>query len=192
MKKIYKILLIVLAVLIVVVLGRRHRRVARGEKLHRKTRPRAAGPLDPHGAPAHEHLHGRLRVEGLKIGAAGDSTTFFALDSFDMRMRILPLLSNRVVVKHITFAGLNVKVYQRGSAFSFDDIIDHFASDTTAVAEPAKPSEPWEIGIYNIAVRDSRLFYKIWSSMRYGVSTTSTCRFRAFISGVKRPTWAPC
>ncbi len=96
----------------------------------------------------------------MKIGAVSDSATCFALDSFDMRMRILPLLSNRVVVKHITFAGLDVKVYQRGNAFSFDDILDHFASDTTAVAEPAEPSEPWEIGIYNIAVRDSRLFYK--------------------------------
>lgn len=103
---------------------------------------------------------GRLRVEGLKIGGSGDSTTFFALDSFDMRMRILPLLSNRVTVKHITFAGLDVKIYQRGSAFSFDDILAHFAPDSTAAAEPAEPSEPWEIGIYNIAVRNGHLFYK--------------------------------
>ena len=160
MKKIYKILLSVLAVLIVVVLG-----VAI-----------AASPVAKNYIEKHDRellgrsirmerlrmniFTGRLRVEGLKIGAVSDSATFFALDSFDMRMRILPLLSNRVVVKHITFAGLDVKVYQQGSAFSFDDIIDHFASDTTAVAEPAEPAEPWEIGIYNIAVRDSRLFYK--------------------------------
>ena len=130
---------------------------------------------------------GRLRVEGLKIGAAGDSTTFFALDSFDMRMRILPLLSNRVVVKHITFAGLNVKVYQRGSAFSFDDIIDHFASDTT----PSPPSRGRSASTTSPCAT-AACSTKIWSSMRYGVSTTSTCRFRAFISGVKRPTWAPC
>lgn len=160
MKKIYKILLIVLAVLIVVVLG-----VAI-----------AASPVAKNYIEKHDRellgrsirmerlrmniFTGRLRVEGLKIGAVSDSATFFALDSFDMRMRILPLLSNRVVVKHITFAGLDVKVYQRGSAFSFDDILAHFASDTTAVAEPAEPADPWEIGIYNIAVRDSRLFYK--------------------------------
>ena len=157
MKKIYKILLIVLAVLIVVVLG-----------IAIAASPVAKNYIEKHDRELlgrsirMERLRmniftGRLRVEGLKIGAAGDSATFFALDSFDMRMRILPLLSNRVVVKHITFAGLDVKVYQQGNAFSFDDILDHFASDTTAVAEPA---EPWEIGIYNIAVRDSRLFYK--------------------------------
>ena len=157
MKKIYKTLLIVLAVLIVVVLG-----------IAIAASPVAKNYIEKHDRELlgrsirMERLRmniftGRLRVEGLKIGAAGDSATFFALDSFDMRMRILPLLSNRVVVKHITFAGLDVKVYQRGNAFSFDDILDHFASDTTAVAEPA---DPWEIGIYNIAVRDSRLFYK--------------------------------
>lgn len=160
MKKIYKTLLIVLAVLIVVVLG-----------IAIAASPVAKNYIEKHDRELlgrsirMERLRmniftGRLRVEGLKIGAVSDSATFFALDSFDMRMRILPLLSNRVVVKHITFAGLDVKVYQRGNAFSFDDILDHFASDTTAVAEPAEPAEPWEIGIYNIAVRDSRLFYK--------------------------------
>ena len=160
MKKIYKTLLIVLAVLIVVVLG-----------IAIAASPVAKNYIEKHDRELlgrsirMERLRmniftGRLRVEGLRIGAAGDSTTFFALDSFDMRMRILPLLSNRVVVKHITFAGLDVKVYQRGNAFSFDDIINHFASDTTAVTEPAEPSDPWEIGIYNIAIRDGRLFYK--------------------------------
>ena len=160
MKKIYKILLIVLAVLIVVVLG-----------IAIAASPVAKNYIEKHDRELlgrsirMERLRmniftGRLRVEGLKIGAVSDSATFFALDSFDMRMRILPLLSNRVVVKHITFAGLDVKVYQRGNAFSFDDILDHFASDTTTVAEPAEPAKPWEIGIYNIAVRDSRLFYK--------------------------------
>ena len=160
MKKIYKILLITLAVLIVLVLA-----VAIAAS------PVAKSYIEKHDRELlgrsirMERLRmniftGRLRVEGLKIGGSDDSTTFFALDSFDMRMRILPLLSNRVTVKHITLAGLDVKVYQRGSAFSFDDIIAHFASDTTAVTEPAEPSDPWEIGIYNIAIRDGHLFYK--------------------------------
>lgn len=160
MKKIYKTLLIVLAVLIVLVLG-----------IAIAASPVAKNYIEKHDRELlgrsirMERLRmniftGRLRVEGLKIGGSGDSTTFFALDSFDMRMRILPLLSNRVTVKHITFAGLDVKVYQRGSAFSFDDILEHFAPDSTAAAEPAEPSEPWEIGIYNIAVRNGHLFYK--------------------------------
>lgn len=104
---------------------------------------------------------GRLRLQDLRIGGADDSTTFFRLDSFDMRMRLWPLLSNRVHVKKITFTGPDVKVYQRGNSFSFDDILAHFAGDTTAVAaEPEKPSKPWEIGIYDISIRNGRVFYK--------------------------------
>ena len=51
---------------------------------------------------------GRLRLQDLRIGGADDSTTFFRLDSFDMRMRLWPLLSNRVHVKKITFTGPDV------------------------------------------------------------------------------------
>lgn len=104
---------------------------------------------------------GRLRIRDLRIGGADDSTTFFRLDSFDMRMRLWPLLSNRVHVKKLTFAGPDIKVYQRGNSFSFDDILAHFAGDTTAVnAAPEKPSKPWEIGIYDISIRNGRVFYK--------------------------------
>lgn len=104
---------------------------------------------------------GRLRIEGLRIGGSEDSTTFFRLDSFEMRMRLWPLLGNRVLVKKISFAGPDVKIYQRGNAFSFDDITARFAGDTTAAAEaPEKPSKPWEIGIYDISIRNGRVFYK--------------------------------
>lgn len=103
---------------------------------------------------------GRLRIEGLRIGGSEDSTTFFRLDSFEMRMRLWPLLGNRVLVKKISFAGPDVKIYQRGNAFSFDDITARFAGDTTAAATPEKPSKPWEIGIYDITIRNGRVFYK--------------------------------
>lgn len=33
---------------------------------------------------------GRLRIGDLRIGGADDSTTFFRLDSFEMRMRLWP------------------------------------------------------------------------------------------------------
>ena len=92
MKKICKTLLIILAVLIVLVLG-----------IAIAASPVAKNYIEKHDRELlgrsirMERLRmniftGRLRVEGLKIGGSGDSTTFFALDSFDMRMRILPLL----------------------------------------------------------------------------------------------------
>ena len=79
---------------------------------------------------------GRLRIEGLRIGGSEDSTTFFRLDSFEMRMRLWPLLGNRVLVKKISFAGPDVKIYQRGNAFSFDDITARFA---TRQPSPQRP-----------------------------------------------------
>ena len=98
---------------------------------------------------------GRLRIGDLRIGGADDSTTFFRLDSFEMRMRLWPLLSNRVVVKKLSFAAPGIKVYQRGNSFSFDDILAHFAGDTIpAAATPEKPSKPWEIGFYVFSIRD--------------------------------------
>lgn len=104
---------------------------------------------------------GRLRIGDLRIGGADDSTTFFRLDSFDMRMRLWPLLSNRVLVKKLTFAAPDIKVYQRGNSFSFDDILAHFADGTAPVAAvPEKPSKPWEIGIYDISIRNGQVFYK--------------------------------
>lgn len=159
MKRAYKITLLVVAVLIVVVLVvavavspvtksyiEKHDRELLGRSI-RMDRLRI------------NIFTGRLRVEGLRIGGTNDSTIFFALDSFDMRMRLLPLLSNRVVVKRLHFTAPDIKVYQQGSAFSFDDILRRFAStDTVAVTE--EPSKPWEIGLYDIRIRKGRVFYK--------------------------------
>lgn len=159
MKRAYKITLIVVAALIVLVLAvaiavspvtknyiEKHDRELLGRSI-RMERLRI------------NIFTGRLRVEGLRIGGTNDSTVFFALDSFDMRMRILPLLSNRVMVKLLHFTAPDIKVYQQGSAFSFDDILRRFASaDTVAAAE--EPSKPWEIGLYDIRIRKGRIFYK--------------------------------
>lgn len=101
---------------------------------------------------------GRLRLADLRIGGAEDSTTFVRLDSLDVRLKIWPLLRNRVEVPYITFVGPDVKIYQRGAEFNFDGILAHFASDTTQVEQA--PSEPWEIGISNIAIRGGHIFYK--------------------------------
>ncbi|MEG2061977.1 MAG: DUF748 domain-containing protein, partial [Alistipes sp.] len=101
---------------------------------------------------------GGLRATRLRIGEVQDSAAFFCLDSLDLRLRLWPLLSRRVEVEHITLNEPDVKIYQHGSNFNFDDLIAHFASDTTQVA--AEPSKPWEIGIYNIAIRNGHIFYK--------------------------------
>ena len=142
----------------------------------------------------------RLRMKGLRIGGSEDSTTFFRLDSFEMRMRLWPLLGNRVLVKKISFAGPDVKIYQRGNAFSFDDITARFAGDTTAVAAtPEKTSKPWEIGIYDISIRNGRVFYKdLALDAEWGMNDLNLHIPGVYFSGEKtdvgavrsRPTWA--
>lgn len=101
---------------------------------------------------------GRLRLTQLRIGGAEDSTTFFRLDSLDVRFKLLPLLRNRVQVPYLTIAGPDVKIYQDGPKFNFDGILDHFASDSTQV--DTLPSTPWDIAIGGIDIRRGHLLYK--------------------------------
>ena len=112
-------------------------------------------------------LSGRLRIEDLRIGGAGDTTEFFRLDSFDMRVRLLPLLSRKIDIRHIAFGRPDIRIYQYGNRFSFDDIIAHFKSseestDSISVVDTThiEPSQPWEIGIYNISIRQGHIYYK--------------------------------
>lgn len=101
---------------------------------------------------------GRLRIDGLVVGGAEDSAAFFRLDSFDMRLRLLPLLGRRVHITRLHLTGPDMKVYQRGERFDFDDLTARFAGDTAQTDEA--PSAPWEVGIYDIAIRRGHIFYK--------------------------------
>lgn len=129
---------------------------------------------------------GRLRIDGLRIGGADDSATFFRLDSFDMRMRLWPLLRRRVDVRRIAFTGPDLKIYQRGTDFSFDDILARFRSDTTAVTEAAEPSRPWEVGIYGISIRDGHIFYKdLLLDAAWGLNDVNLAIPGIYFSGAK-------
>ena len=102
---------------------------------------------------------GRLHLTDLRIAGAEDSTTFFSFADLEVRMRLLPLLAHRIEVRRIALRRPDLKIYQRGSEFNFDDITAKFKSDTTQVT-PAEPSEPWEIGIYDISIAEGHIFYK--------------------------------
>lgn len=129
---------------------------------------------------------GRLRITDLRIGGAEDSTTFFRLDSFDMRMRLWPLLARRIDVRRIAFTGPDLKIYQQGTAFSFDDILDRFRADTTATPEPAEPAKPWEVGIYDISIRDGHIFYKdLLLDATWGLNDVNLTIPGVYFSGAK-------
>lgn len=102
---------------------------------------------------------GRLHVTDLKIAGAQDSTTFFSLADLEVRLRLMPLLARRIEVRRIALQHPDLKIYQQGSTFNFDDIVAKLGSDTTRVSA-AEPSEPWEIGIYDISIAEGHIFYK--------------------------------
>lgn len=100
---------------------------------------------------------GTLRVGGLRMLEADDSTTFASVGEYYMKMRLWPLLRNRVVIRQIAISEPGLNVYQNGPRFNFDDLLLRFAPDTTATAEP---SAPWEVGIDDIRITGGHIFYK--------------------------------
>lgn len=101
---------------------------------------------------------GRLRMENISMAEADDSASFARLGAFDMRMRLLPLLSHKVIIRRIAFISPEVNIYQRGNSFNFDDITEHFAADTAAVADTGG-SSPWDVGIYDISLAEGHFRY---------------------------------
>ncbi|MDE5637404.1 MAG: DUF748 domain-containing protein, partial [Alistipes sp.] len=101
---------------------------------------------------------GRLLVENLAVAEADDTTSFARLGAFDMKMRLLPLLSRKVIIRRIALTAPEVNIYQRGNSFNFDDLTAHFAADSTAAAQ-SDGSSPWDVGIYDISLAKGHFSY---------------------------------
>lgn len=100
---------------------------------------------------------GRLRMENVVVREADDTTAFAALGGFDMKMRLLPLLNRKVMIRRIAFAAPNVTVYQRGNEFNFDDISRHLTAGKDTATDEKRPR--WDIGIYDISLTGGRFSY---------------------------------
>ncbi len=102
-------------------------------------------------------FNGKLHIENIAMREADDSTLFASMSEYNMQIRLLPLIQHRIIIKSVELKRPQVALLQRGSQFNFDDIVELFTSDTTAT--DSAPS-PWEIGIYNIALRNGSMEYK--------------------------------
>lgn len=103
---------------------------------------------------------GGVKIENFVIYEQNDTGKFVAFDMFKTKIRLLPLLSSKCIIQRIQLSGAEVKISQRGDTFNFDDIIAHFAADSTASPESDDTPTQWEIGIYNIAIDSSAILYK--------------------------------
>ncbi|MEG2772124.1 MAG: DUF748 domain-containing protein [Alistipes sp.] len=157
MKKIFKIVLILVAILVVLVVATALLISPLAKSYIVKHSKELIGRQVTMDKFKFNIFSGELHVTDLKMLGAEDSTDFFSFAAFDMKMRLLPLLSHRVMVDQIALTQPDLTIYQKGSEFNFSDLLTKFQSDTTAVKEPSKP---WEIGIYNISLHNGHVFYK--------------------------------
>lgn len=103
---------------------------------------------------------GKLRIDGIRMMEADDTTTFAAIGEYYMKMKLWPLLNNRVVIREIRIGQPDLSIYQDGPRFNFDDLLLRFAPGDTPLETPEEPSVPWEVGIDDIAITGGHIFYK--------------------------------
>lgn len=105
---------------------------------------------------------GSVRIENFVMRESNETASFISFDRFETAVRLWPMLNNKFIIKRILLSGADIKVYQKGDRFNFDSLIDHFASDSTSTVEEADTTKgkPWEIGLYNIEIANSKLLYK--------------------------------
>lgn len=103
---------------------------------------------------------GKLRIDGIRMMEADDTTTFAAIGEYYMKLKLWPLLNNRVMIREIRIGQPDLSIYQDGPRFNFDDLLLRFASGSTPSETPEEPTEPWEVGIDDIGITGGHIFYK--------------------------------
>ena len=100
---------------------------------------------------------GSLRIAGFDMKEQNGQESFVLFDELSVKMKLFDLLRHKVTVQKIHLSGLHLSVWQEGANFNFNDILKKFEStDTTQVEES---SRAWEIGLYDILLREGNIFY---------------------------------
>ncbi len=102
---------------------------------------------------------GHVAVEGLAVYEDNGKDVFAGFDTLDVSVSLLKLIGKEVYVRHITLAGLNVKVIQNGTRFNFTSLIEHFQSDSAEVEVKDTTPSDWVINLHNIRLSNGRLHY---------------------------------
>lgn len=102
---------------------------------------------------------GHLALRRVALYEDNGSDLFVSFDTLDVKIKLLKLLSHTVHLKHLTLAGLDARVEDRGGVFNFQSLIDHFASDTTEEEKDTTPSD-WVMKFYNTRISHAQLRYR--------------------------------
>ena len=105
-------------------------------------------------------LNGKFALDDFTLYEADDQTPFVAISHFGTDVRLRALLLHRVKINYIDLLRPDIHITQQGSSFNFDDMVAHFASDTTQVEQPAKEHSSWIIDIDSITIRNGQMLYE--------------------------------
>lgn len=100
---------------------------------------------------------GRLRADDLVIYERDEVKPFISLQHFDLRLRLMPLMWHRCIIRHITLRRADIAIYQDGKSFNFDDIVTHLRGDNHI--DKPDDRKRWDIGIYNILLDGGSFLY---------------------------------
>lgn len=103
-------------------------------------------------------LNGKLRIDQIAMLEPDDSTTFVSLGNFYTRIHLLPLLRQRIHIDAVLIDKPYLNVYQDGTSFNFDDLLNRFLTPADTVEKA--PSNPWTVDIDDIKIHNGELTYK--------------------------------
>lgn len=100
---------------------------------------------------------GSMSITDLQVFEPDDADVFFYCHKISSNITVKKLLQGEYEINEMTFIQPEIKIYQDGNTFSFDDITAHFAStDTTTKADAAAPLK---YRIRNIMIDSGQIQY---------------------------------
>lgn len=103
---------------------------------------------------------GSLKIVNFDLKEQDEQTTFVGFDTLSVKIKLLDFLRNKVTIKKIHLSDIHLNVYQNGSKFNFDDMIEKFSATDTVQEPEDTTSSSWEVGIYDIQLRRGNILYK--------------------------------
>ncbi len=97
-----------------------------------------------------------ITLSDVVVMEADARTRFLSADQFEVGIKLLPLISKRLIVKKVVLDRLVVTVLQDGEKFNFDDILEKYAPEE----DESDSGMPWDVGVKRIELKNSDINYK--------------------------------
>lgn len=107
-------------------------------------------------------LHG-LRLEGVEVSELPDFSagTFASLKSFQLKVRLMPLLRRQIIVDTIALDGLSVEVRQgKDGRFNFSDLLEAPPKTGAPPASKAPEPLPVQLDVRRASLSDGTVSYR--------------------------------